>query len=242
MIALNLQGGSAQSIFLQLAKVSGFKYNFMRVIIIIVLFLIVLCGLNQNKLDRFITTKKVCSSDARCYPVVSYFPEPETAAEMLVYLNQFSIGVMRYMRQKYLFDAELKNDSSSLYYKHITNNLLANYNPDNITENDPKDLSLTSFVEDKGKVFALCLRDKKSGTNAILDKNILEFVAMHEMGHMATDKIGHDHLDFWMNFKIIIDAAVNAGLHTPVNYEKTPVNYCGLNVDYNPYFDNEIPL
>jgi hypothetical protein len=119
-------------------------------------------------------------------------------------------------------------------------NLLFNYNPDAIVENNPSSDVNTSYVEDKGKVFALCLREKVSGKNAIHNKNILEFVTMHEMAHMASDTVGHEDPEFWINFKKLMIAAVELGIHTPIDYSKYPINYCSLVVNYSPYYDEGI--
>ena len=45
------------------------------------------------------------------------------------------------------------------------NFLLKNYNPNNLKENVPMSKINTSYVEDKGKIFAVCLREKFSGND-----------------------------------------------------------------------------
>jgi len=188
-------------------------------------------------IESFVIKKRVCNQiDGRCYPTLHSFENNMSASEMLAFLNAFSIKIMRYMRKKYLWD-----QTGNPKLKYMVKNLLNNYNPDSITENAPKDLKYTSFVEDKGVVFSLCLREKISGKNLIHDKSILQFVVMHEMSHMASDVIGHEDMEFWSNFKVIIQNAEEAGLYTPVDYSQYPTPYCGLKVDYNPYFDPLVP-
>jgi hypothetical protein len=206
------------------------------VLLILVLGMLFMCCC-YDKLEAFVTKKKVCNNiDGRCYPVVTKFENTMDGSEMLAYLNDFSIKLMRHMRRKYLWEKR-----GSVHHRNMTKMLLDNYNPDNIVENNPTDKTLTSYVEDKGKVFAVCLREKESGTNIIHDKNILEFVVLHEMSHLASEAIGHDDMEFWINFKILIQNAEELGIHTPVNYAKTPVTYCSLHVDYNPYYDKDTP-
>jgi hypothetical protein len=176
-------------------------------------------------------------TDGRCYGVVADRPEGshKDASELLAYLNGFSLKFLRHVRAKYVWDRGPDD-----YRREMFVFLLANYNPDNIVENAPVDPGATSYVEDKGKVFALCLREYQNGSDKFLSKHILEFVTLHEMTHMATKSIGHGP-DFWLNFKIILQEANLMGLHTPINYAKAPVNYCTLDVDYSPFFDETIP-
>ena len=190
----------------------------------------------SDELDSFMNRKRLCNSiDDRCYPVYMQFESTMSASEMLAYLNTFAIRLMRHIRQKFLWDR--KGNSSDV---HMAENLLLNYNPDAIVENNPISDVNTSYVEDKGKVFALCLREKLSGKNAIHNKNILEFVVMHEMAHMASDSIGHEEAEFWVNFKKLMIAAVEINIHTPIDYSKYPINYCSLEVNYSPYYDDNL--
>lgn len=197
--------------------------------------LIILLAFYMNR-ESFVTRRNVCNDlDGRCYPVVGSFENTMSASEMLAYLNDFCIKLMKYMRNKYLW-----NKKGSVYHAQMMQRLLDNYVSENIIENAPSGIVNTSYVEDKGKVFAICLREKISGRNRIHDKNILEFVVMHEMAHMASICHGHDDIEFWINFKIILQNAIEAKLHKPINYAITPVNYCKLDVNYNPYYDEEL--
>lgn len=186
--------------------------------------------------ESFTSRRNICNDyDGRCYPIVSGFEDTMSASKMLAYLNEFAIKIMRHMRQKYLWDKQ-----GSVYHANMTKRLLKNYVSENIIENAPNSTVNTSYVEDKGKVFAVCLREKLSGKNRLHDKNILEFVVMHEMAHLASLSHGHDDVEFWINFKIIMENAVEMGIHTPVDYSETPVNYCKLDVNYSPYYDRDL--
>ncbi len=204
------------------------------IIIILIIFILIILYENNNK-DYFSSSKTCNDIDKRCYATVDKFQNSLEASETLAYLNKFSIDLMRYLRQKYLFD-----NKGSSHHIRMVNNLLTNYNPDNIIENAPTTSENTSYVQDKGEVFAVCLREKASGLNMFHDKNILEYVVMHEMAHLASDVIGHEDIEFWRNFKILMENAVENNMHTPINYKNNPVVYCSLEVNYNPYFDERI--
>ena len=141
------------------------------------------------------------------------------------------------MRKKYLFERR-----GNEYLQDLTRNLIKNYNPDNLIENNPPNSENTSYVEDKGAVFAVCLREKASGKNNFHDRGILEYVLLHELAHLSTKKIGHESREFWINFKILTIEAVELGIHKPVDYKHEPTVYCSLHVDYNPYFDKRVPV
>lgn len=190
--------------------------------------------------DSPLGNKKVCNSfDQKCFKIVEKF-DPSThdeASKRLSYLNTFSVKLMRHLRKKYLW-REVTSDNE-LYRKELALFLISNYNPDNIVENNPKDSKNTSFVEDKGKIFALCLREKASGKNKFHSNAILEYVVLHELSHMATTEFGHSK-PFWYNFKILMEEAKECGIHKPFNYGNNPEVYCSLKIEYNPYFDDSL--
>ena len=117
-----------------------------------------------------------------------------------------------------------------------TRRMLANYNPDVIMENSPLNgAGDTAYVIGKGNEFRMCLRSKR-GRNKIHSDDILTFVHLHELAHIAS--VSYDHgQEFWTNFKWLLFRASEAGVYYPVNYELYPFEYCGMPVDYNPYYD-----
>jgi hypothetical protein len=185
--------------------------------------------------DYFVDRRDICNViDGRCYNVVEDFQSPEQASETLAQLNQFSIRFMKHVRRKYLWNKHPNEEA-----KFIIKFLLSNYNPDGIIENAPKNNVNTSYVDDKGREFGICLREKISGHNRFHQMHDLEFVVLHELSHMANINFGHER-DFWEIFKFLLKEAKEAGLHEPVDYSKTPINYCSLMVYHNPYFDKTI--
>lgn len=201
------------------------------IVIIVLLYLV----FNTENIEQVLTKDKVCNrTDNRCYPVVNKYNENNKASEILAELNLFAIKLLRHLRDKYIW-----NYSNNTSARDITIFLLSNYNPDGIIENDPSSDVNTSYVDDKGRVLALCLREKTSGNHKFHSMHVLQFVLIHEMSHMATIAIGHEE-DFWTNFKFLLKEAELAGIYTSVNYDKNPINYCSLEVTYNPYFDDEL--
>lgn len=117
----------------------------------------------------------------------------------------------------------------------VTRNILARYNPDNIYESSPHNaMGDTSFTVQKGKVLAMCVRDKNDNIEP-LDKLI--FVNIHEMAHIAIDDVDHNKL-FWQTFKFLLWSAAISGIYMSPDFRNSPTTYCGeMNINFNPLYD-----
>jgi len=186
--------------------------------------------------DRFAIeqTRPVASRvDGMLYRVHEGHPGPGRAADALATINQNSIGVMRYLRDRYVRGADGEAFPAR---RQATERLLARYNPDNLAENSPRDPSGdTSYVMDKGAIIALCLRPRGPGA-PIHDMSMLMFVALHEMAHVAIDQVEHPEV-FWRTFRFLLESAEEAGVYASPDFTAHPRSYCGIPVDYNPRFD-----
>ncbi len=93
-----------------------------------------------------------------------------------------------------------------------------------IYENDPKS-DLTSFSVNKGEEIALCLKSKKTGS--IHNINLMMYVTIHEMAHIACPEIGHGDL-FKKIFKFLCEQGIVIGVYKYDDYENNPIEYCGM--------------
>jgi hypothetical protein len=116
-----------------------------------------------------------------------------------------------------------------------TQRLVDGFNPRRISETLPTS-ELTAYSENKGEKIAFCLNKDKQDVDNLIDINTLTFVALHELSHIFTVSIGHKQ-DFWENFKFILDNAKKAGIYQPIDYKKSPKEYCGMTINDNPYYD-----
>ena len=145
----------------------------------------------------------------------------ELAANLLAQVTQKMKDVVTYLKQKHPHDPR-------------TVRLVEGFNPKTISETLPTS-ELTAFSENKGEKIAFCLNTTKEG-NKLIDINTLTFVALHELSHICTESIGHKQ-DFWQNFKWVLQNAKEAGIYDPVDYKKSPQEYCGMKINDNPYYD-----
>jgi hypothetical protein len=93
-----------------------------------------------------------------------------------------------------------------------------------VYETDPES-NLTSYSVNKGEELSFCLKSKKSGE--LHDINLLMYVAIHEMAHIACPEVGHGNL-FKKIFRKLAQEAINIGIYKKVNFSENPVEYCGM--------------
>lgn len=143
-------------------------------------------------------------------------------------------------------EMEIYNNNSSFnnvganeYILNRIDQLVKRYDPQKIYEISPLNSSgVTSYTQDK-KTLIFCLRKKdknKKGEHDLHDINTVMFVDIHELTHMMNNTWGH-HTDFWILFRFMLENAVECNIYKPEDYQKKPINYCGLILSYNPILD-----
>ncbi len=93
-----------------------------------------------------------------------------------------------------------------------------------VYETDPES-NLTSYSVNKGEEISFCLRSKKTGS--LHDINLLTYVGIHEISHIACPEIGHGDL-FKKIFRMFAQESVNIGIYKKVDYSELPIEYCGM--------------
>ena len=127
----------------------------------------------------------------------------------------------------YLYENINKYPEFEQYIKQLYKNLHKDRSL--IYENDPSS-KLTSFSVNKGEEIGFCLKSKK--TNELHQLNLIMYVALHEMAHIACPEIGHGDL-FKKIFKFLTEIAIELKLYILDNYESNPVEYCGMMLSSN---------
>jgi predicted metal-dependent hydrolase len=148
--------------------------------------------------------------------------QKETSALLLegVTKNMFKL-------KEYLYTNRDKFPEFTNYIKQLNRNL--NKDRTLIYENDPTS-DLTSFSVNKGEEIAFCLKSKKNGN--IHNINLIMYVALHEMAHIACPEIGHGEL-FKKIFKFLTEQAIEIKIYQYDNYDQNPVEYCGMMLTSN---------
>ncbi len=120
----------------------------------------------------------------------------------------------------------VKNKNKFPEYSEYIDLLSKNFNEGvtSVYETDPES-NLTSYSVNKGEELSFCLRSKKTGE--IHDINLLTYVGIHEISHIACPEIGHGDL-FKKIFRMFAQEAINIGVYKKVDYSEVPVEYCGM--------------
>ena len=196
-------------------------YNEFVIIVIIFLILILLQLFKKNNINKnnteMINVKSVL--DGEHYEVLNKKDSLKTAYllskikknfnELINYLND---NIDNYNSEKYAI-INLKNRIKNLKM---------------IERPDDSDEFITSYTLNKGELMVICLRTKFLET--IHDFNIIFYVCIHELAHIASNTVGHND-EFKSNFKFLLKEAIKLKLYIPVDYRKNPINYCGMVVD-----------
>lgn len=141
--------------------------------------------------------------------------DAEGAANLLATIRQKLMTLVNHLKQAYPGDDRVER-------------IVNNFKPDNIKEGMEQP-GTTSYSINKGEQIVLCLRTK----NKLVDINTMMFVVLHELSHIATTEIGHTPL-FWENFKWILEESINIGIYTKIDYQKQPLEYCGMDITSSP--------
>lgn len=183
-------------------------------------FIFILCLRIYYESDAFNLKCIISSKDGNKY-CVRERAKLELAANLLASVTEKMNKMVAYMKEKH------PNDPRTI-------RLVEGFNPKKISETLPTS-ELTAYSENKGEKIAFCLNKEKDGSK-LIDLHTLTFVALHELSHIMTDSVGHKQ-EFWQNFKFLLQNAKESGIHEPVDYKKTPVEYCSLEINDNPYYD-----
>ena len=168
------------------------------------------------------------------------YEDATDAANALAIINDTILKLNTHLKHKYVgvgYNLKGYGNTSPEMYTAVTK-ILQRYNPDNLVENSPKDKEDTSYTLNKGSTIAFCLREKGKN-NTLHDINTLIFVAVHELAHIAIDDNEHPP-KFWKMFKLLLQEAEEGNIYKSQDYKKNPVNYCGMQVNYNPLYDNTL--
>ena len=191
-------------------------------ILIIIIFFIIFYILKKNyKFTNDNLTLEKASFDGNYYQVLKKDNSPITA-NILAKIKYNMNTIINYLKENIKKYPEKEYAINNLYNR--TKNI------DIIERPDDSDEFITSYTLNKGEQMVLCLRSKL--LEQVHDFNIIFYVVLHEMGHIASNNIGHDE-EFKSNFIFLLKVAIKLNLYKQVDYEKYPVKYCGMVVSEN---------
>ena len=186
-------------------------------IVIVSIFFLVLFMINNKILDKDVIKVK-STIDDQVY-IVRDLPNSQEAANKLANLKKDILKFVDHMR---------KSNSEDSGVKRMLNNLRLN----SLIECDPHH-KYKSYSVNKGEELAICLRHTSEGY-PFNENNSIMFTTGHELAHVMNKTVGHD-TTFWEFMKFNLEEMEKIGLYQPVDYAKSPVQYCGMSINHTPY-------
>lgn len=149
--------------------------------------------------------------------LVRDLPDKNIACNMLAQIRQNMLKINDYLKvnkEKYKEHADYINN---------LNNKIEN----SIIMESGENAVYTSYSVNKGEQIVFCLRSRSDSTGTLHDMNLLMYVVLHEMSHVACPEYGHTDL-FKQIFNFITQRAMEIDLYNKIPFNQTPTEYCGL--------------
>jgi predicted metal-dependent hydrolase len=90
------------------------------------------------------------------------------------------------------------------------------------------DVKYTSYSVNKGQQLVFCVRSRDlHSKNKIHSLNLIMYVVLHEMAHVACPENGHTPL-FKQIFAFFTTVAIKQKIYVKINFQTKPTEYCGL--------------
>lgn len=154
----------------------------------------------------------------------------KNAANLLAKLRLSLQKVIDYMAHKVLY---MQGDTSVKVYGQYIDTLKSRFVGVVITES-PEDSKYTSYCVNKGDEIVFCIRPKHFANHldvndTLHDINLIMYVALHEISHIACPERDHTTL-FKRIFSFICKNAIELGVYKKINFAQTPAEYCGITI------------
>lgn len=105
---------------------------------------------------------------------------------------------------------------------------------DVIVKESAENTVYTSYTINKGEQIIFCIRSKSItrvlASSNIHDINLIMYVALHEISHVACPEYHHTPL-FKKIFKFICEEAIEMGIYENINFRESPHEYCGMMIN-----------
>ncbi len=187
----------------------------MEILDILVIFIIVLLIGYVIYIKRNATYVKSLR-DGRYY-LVQKLEDKQEAADMLALLRENIEKLADASQKKYVTEP----------YRSYMGTLHKKIDGIKITENI-NNSKYTSYSVEKGEEVVFCIRSK-TRVGALHDVNLLMYVAIHEMAHIACPEYGHTLL-FKQIFVELAKTAVEIGVYDKIDFNQNPEEYCGMTI------------
>ena len=186
-------------------------------LIIIILIISIILFLNSGPNDVVYVKSDI---DDKLY-MVRDIEDKQQAANLLARIKQNIDQITKYLNNN------IKNYPK---YKKYIKQLDRNIKLVIINESDPYS-TYTSYTVNKGEELVFCIRSKYVQNN-LHSLNLMMYVVIHELAHVACPEHGHTDL-FKDIFHFLAGIAIEQKLYKKINFLETPTEYCGLMIKHS---------
>jgi hypothetical protein len=172
---------------------------------------------------QFPSTYVTSTVDGKKYKVRD-MPDKQEAANLMAHIRSRLMKLCDSLEKKYPDKPQVKQ-------------MVRNFrsDPSRFMEATP-DEEHTSSTVNKGESIHMCLRERDGVDESLVNENVMLFVAIHELGHVCTESVGHGP-DFWNNFGWLLKEAEALGIYKYTDFSAHPVSYCGVYITDSPRYD-----
>ena len=188
---------------------------FVFIIIILILFLIFYNLINTE-------VKYVKSDIDNKEYLVRDLDDATQAAALLSNLKRRMIKVTEHLYKN--------KDAMYIENKDYIDNLYKKVKKGVVISENSSETNYTSYSVNKGEELVFCLRSrKKDRNNEFHDLNLLTYVLLHEMAHIACPEYGHTPL-YNNIFGFITTVAIQIGEYNKIDFYQNNTEYCGMTI------------
>lgn len=154
------------------------------------------------------------------YYLVRRLDDQQIAADILATIRKNITQVAEEAKRR--FD---KSDNTT--YQNYINVLVNRIKNIRIIENI-NNHEYTSYSVEKGEELVFCLRSRNN-IDHLHDINILMYVVLHEIAHIACPEYGHTPL-FKQIFTELTKIAIDINIYKKIDFKTYPEEYCGMQI------------
>lgn len=148
--------------------------------------------------------------------LVRDLPDKIKAANMLAKIRQNIFILVDHLNQT-------KPKEYEKYIDQLTSRI-----KDTVINENGEDNEYTSYSVSKGEQLVFCIRSKKN-KDQIHQLNLIMYVTLHELAHIACPEYGHGDL-FKKIFAFLANEATKINIYTRIPFDKHPEEYCGITI------------
>ena len=185
-------------------------YIFLIILMVLTIWIIIKSGTNN-----LVSIKSQYDNE---YYMVRDVEDKQVAANLLAKIRQTIFDITRYLYENIDNYKNMKE-----HIMQLSNNIK---NMDILESGE--DSSYTSYSVYNGEQVVFCLRSKQN-KNRLHKLNLLMYVVLHEMAHIACPEYGHTQL-FKDIFAFITTEAIKLNYYTKIEFDKQPEEYCGMSI------------